>query len=162
MFLIWQKKYWIMIAVKKSFVFMVFQWLLDTWNLKIWETERDGENVHGCMSWGRGRGKESSSRLLAECGPWHQLDPMTHEIMSWAEAKSQILNLLSHPATPSWNLEDNFLLRIYTQGKLPKQTVFTLNHSIIFIMQNKPFLHKISNNMTLLSIIISKKSHFLK
>ena len=64
----------------------------------IYETE----NVH---AWGEGGEEEEriSSRLQAELGAWQGAQSHYPEIMTWAETKSQSLNVLSHPGAPIFN-----------------------------------------------------------
>ena len=54
------------------------------------------ESKHGVGSEEEGE-KESLSRLLAECGAQHRAWSQDHEIMTWAQIESQMLNWLSHP-----------------------------------------------------------------
>ena len=58
--------------------------------------EREGESTSG----GMGRGRKSSSRLLAEQGAWHGAPSQDPNIMTRAEIKGQTFNLLSHPGAP--------------------------------------------------------------
>ena len=50
--------------------------------------------------WGWGAGGIPSRLRAVSAEPEAGLDPMNHEIMTWAEMKSQILNWLSHPSAP--------------------------------------------------------------
>jgi len=55
------------------------------------------------MSGGRGRGRESSSRLPTEPGAGLSTRPdlTTHEIMTCANTKSWVLNRLGHLGAPA-------------------------------------------------------------
>lgn len=63
-------------------------------------------------SWGRNKGRrretQADSQLSAE--PYPELDPAIHEIMTWAEISSQILNQMGHPGAPGghFKFRDNF------------------------------------------------------
>ena len=57
------------------------------------------ERKHVCMytqEWGKGRGRESSSRSHAE----HKTQPGAQSLDPSVETKSQRFNPLSHPGTP--------------------------------------------------------------
>lgn len=71
--------------------FFFFSFLLS--DLFIWERERERKR-----EWGGGRGRESQAGSPLSTEPTARLHPTIHD-MTWAEAKSWALNLLSHPGT---------------------------------------------------------------
>ena len=55
--------------------------------------------------WEGQKGRERlSSRLCAECGAWRGALAYDSDITTWAETKSQMLNQLSHPDTPTMTI----------------------------------------------------------
>ena len=47
-----------------------------------------------------GERENSKQALCCQHRDWHRLDLTNHEIMTWAQIKSQTLNWLSHPGAP--------------------------------------------------------------
>ena len=85
------------------------------------------------------RGREGENPKQAPCwqwGAWHGVadmrrDPTNHEIMTWAEVKSQMLNQLSHPGAPwdkHFRMTPWLLFGKWVQKK-PKQGVSGWEHS---------------------------------
>ena len=92
-------------------------WLLSTWNVASlnWDThwvwKQYKKECKPCMLiflnvyffWGRwGIEREGVRENPKQTLCWQHmgLEPTNHEIMTWAETKSQTLNWLSHPGTP--------------------------------------------------------------
>ena len=76
-------------------IFIYFLFVFNVYYLFLRETE---------SKWGRGRetGRERipSSLCTVSTEPDAGLEPMTHDIMTWAEIKSWMLDQLSRPGTP--------------------------------------------------------------
>ena len=71
------------------FVFCFFVFLF------VFLREREIESKQG-----RDRDRIPSRLRAVSTGPDVGLEPMNHEIMTWAEMKSRMLNQLSHPGAP--------------------------------------------------------------
>ena len=72
-------------------------------NFKFILRERERERELMYSGGGRAKREQTLSRLPdASSEPSMGLHPKNHEIMTWAEIKSQMLNRLSHPGTPIW------------------------------------------------------------
>ena len=66
------------------------------------------------------RDSESQAGSVYSAEPNTGLNPMNHEITTWAEIKSRMLNLLSHPGVPAKEPScHSILLRIYGWPNLP-------------------------------------------
>ena len=68
---------------------------------------------------GKGQRERLSQQTLTEHKAWCGLDPTSHEIRTWAESKSQILNQLGHPRVPVWFLF-YFLYNFIFTGNAPQ------------------------------------------
>ena len=67
--------------------------------LFIFERERESTRMsRGGAGW---EGETENPRQIPHCQCKAWLEPTNHDIMTWAEIKSQTLNRLRHPGTPS-------------------------------------------------------------
>lgn len=96
----------------------------------IYFREREGGRMHAhkLLSRGKGRGRDSSGRLLEERRAHTELSLTTHEIMTSAQTKSQMLNQPSHQAPWAWSIlvpESNEVLTDKTKQKNSKTMMET-------------------------------------
>ena len=81
--------------------------------IHFWDSMSEGERAER-----EGESQAGFHSVIKE--PDMGLDPMNSKIITWAEIKSWLLNLLSHPGTPEINiLKCTFLLSEY--GATPEK-----------------------------------------
>lgn len=98
----WPFSCWPFSVVDTCFLYRLFKksyWFI--FRESEWERERE----QACMSKGRGRRRESLSRLPAECGAQCKAQSQDPEILTWTKINSGLLNQLlnywgSHPGAP--------------------------------------------------------------